>query len=86
MKHFILIALVFLLYINTLGHDFVLDDGIVISENKFVKEGVRGIPDILSKDSFYGFFKKEGKDKLVAGGRYRPMSMVMFIVVSKFPE
>ncbi len=82
----VLIALVFLLYINTLGHDFVLDDGIVISENKFVKEGVRGIPDILSKDSFYGFFKKEGKDKLVAGGRYRPMSMVMFAIVYQLFE
>jgi hypothetical protein len=82
----IIAALVFLLYVNTLGHEFVLDDGIVITENKFVKQGIKGIPDILSKDSFYGFFKKQGKDKLVAGGRYRPMSMVLFAVVYQLFE
>lgn len=82
----ILAALVLVLYVNTLGHQFVLDDGIVITENKFVKQGIKGIPDILSKDSFYGFFKKQGKDKLVAGGRYRPMSIVLFAIVYQFFE
>lgn len=74
------------LYANTLGHDFVLDDGIVITENKFVKKGISGISDLLSKDSFYGFFKKEGKEKLVAGGRYRPMSMILFSMVYELVE
>ncbi len=80
--HKILIGVfAFVLYANTLGHGFVLDDGIVITENKFVKDGLKGIPDLLSKDSFYGFFKKEGKEKLVAGGRYRPMSLIFFAVI-----
>jgi protein O-mannosyl-transferase len=77
----VIVVFAFVLYANTLGHEFVLDDGIVITENKFVKEGIKGIPDILSKDSFYGFFKKQGKEKLVAGGRYRPMSLVLFAIV-----
>ncbi|MBK6545270.1 MAG: glycosyltransferase family 39 protein [Saprospiraceae bacterium] len=76
-----LVLFSFLLYVNTLGHEFVLDDGIVITENKFVKSGISGISNILTKDSFYGFFKKEGKEKLVAGGRYRPMSLIFFAIL-----
>jgi len=64
-----------LLYVNTLGHGFVLDDKIVITENQFTKQGVSGIKDIFTHDSMTGFF---GKDKnLVAGGRYRPLSMAV---------
>ena len=64
-----------LLYVNTLGHEFVLDDKIVITENQFTKQGVSGIKDIFTHDSMTGFF---GKDKnLVAGGRYRPLSMAV---------
>jgi Tfp pilus assembly protein PilF len=77
----ILVFFAFILYANTLGHEFVLDDGVVITENKFVKKGFAGIPDLLTKDSFYGFFKKQGKDKLVSGGRYRPMSMLLFAIL-----
>ncbi|MFZ1296685.1 MAG: hypothetical protein WAT16_01480, partial [Saprospiraceae bacterium] len=67
-----LFILTFVLYANTLGHEFALDDGIVIKENKHVKQGISGIPDLFSKHSFHGFFKKSGKEKVVAGGRYRP--------------
>ncbi len=67
-----------LLYVGTLGHGYVLDDAIVISENVLTQQGLAGIPDIFSHDSFYGFFQQEGKDKLVAGGRYRPLSLAMF--------
>ena len=65
----ILFSFTFLLYANTLGHEFALDDGIVIKENKHVKKGISGIPEIFSKHSFHGFFKKSGKEKVVAGGR-----------------
>jgi tetratricopeptide (TPR) repeat protein len=73
-----LFVLSFLLYANTLGHDYALDDAIVIYDNMFVEQGVSGIPGILSKDTFFGFFKEEGKAALVAGGRYRPFSLVLF--------
>lgn len=74
----IIFALSFLLYANTLSHDFCQDDAIVITDNMFTTEGVAGIKGILSYDTFYGFFKDAGKAQLVAGGRYRPFTLVMF--------
>lgn len=76
-----LFLLTFVLYANTLGHEFALDDGIVIKENKHVKQGISGIPDLFSKHSFHGFFKKSGKEKVVAGGRYRPMTLAFFACI-----
>lgn len=70
----------FLVYANTLTHQYTQDDAIVVYENMFTTDGVSGIPGILTKDTFFGFFKKEGKDKLVAGGRYRPLTLVMFAI------
>ncbi len=79
--HYILIAaLAFVLYANTLGHDYCQDDAIVIKENMYTTQGLKGIPGILNKDTFYGFFKKDGKQALVHGGRYRPLTLVLFAV------
>jgi tetratricopeptide (TPR) repeat protein len=72
------------LYLNTLTHDFALDDAIVIYDNMFTTEGISGWGGILSHDTFYGFFKEEGKDKLVSGGRYRPLSMLVFAMIYEF--
>jgi protein O-mannosyl-transferase len=69
-----------MVYINTLGHDYALDDAIVITENMFTQDGLSGIPGLLKYDTFYGFFKEAGKAQLVAGGRYRPLTPVMFAV------
>ncbi len=65
-------------YSNTLMHQYAQDDAIVIYDNMYTKQGLKGIPGIWSKDTFFGFFKKEGKAQLVSGGRYRPMTLVMF--------
>ena len=79
--HKLLIFVVaFLLYANTLTHEYTQDDAIVIYDNMFTTKGFSGIPGILKYDTFFGFFKVEGKDKLVAGGRYRPLTLVMFAV------
>ncbi len=69
-----------LLYVNTFRHDYTLDDAIVITENMFTEKGIEGIPGLLKYDTFYGFFKDPSKARLVAGGRYRPMTPVMFAV------
>ena len=74
----IIAAVSFLLYANTLTHDFCQDDAIVITDNMFTQQGVSGIPSILKYDTFYGFFKEAGKANLVAGGRYRPFSLILF--------
>lgn len=66
------------LYASSLSFDFTLDDAIVIYDNEFTKKGLNGIPDILSHDTFRGFFKVDGKDQLVSGGRYRPLTLIIF--------
>jgi tetratricopeptide (TPR) repeat protein len=68
------------IYVNTLGHDYTQDDAIVIYENMFTQKGVSGISGLLTEDTFFGFFKERGKEKLVSGGRYRPFTPIMFAV------
>jgi len=76
LPHLIIIAFSFVLYCNTLFYDYTLDDLIVIKENAFTKKGIEGLPGIFRYDSFTGFF---GVQKtLVAGGRYRPLSIATF--------
>ncbi len=77
-----LIIVVLLLNVNTLKNQYALDDAIVITQNQHVKKGIRGISDIFTTDTFQGFFGQQ-KD-LVAGGRYRPLSLVMFAIEYQF--
>ena len=70
----------FVIYGNTIQHDYTQDDAIVIYDNEYTTQGIAGIPGILKYDTFRGFFKVEGKDKLVSGGRYRPLTLVMFAI------
>jgi tetratricopeptide (TPR) repeat protein len=79
--HLLIIAISsFLLYANTFGNDYAQDDAIVITENMYTQEGFSGISGLLTKDTFFGFFKVEGKESLVAGGRYRPLSLITFAI------
>ncbi len=75
-NYWIFILFGFILYGNTLFHDFALDDAIVITENQFTKKGFSGIWNQLTNDQFMGFYGE--KKELVSGGRYRPLSMVLF--------
>lgn len=77
----LIFAFAFLLYANTLLHGFVLDDAIVITDNMYTQQGIKGIGGILSNDTFFGFFKVEGKETLVTGGRYRPMTLILFALI-----
>ena len=77
---YVLAIFAFLLYANTFTHDYTQDDAIVIYDNMYTQKGFAGIPGLLTKDTFHGFFKTEGKDKLVSGGRYRPLTPVMFAI------
>ena len=74
----LLFAISAAVYVNTLGHDFALDDAIVITGNEYTKQGLAGIDEHLTRDSFTGFFGNE-RD-LVMGGRYRPMSLIFFSI------
>ena len=78
----ILAALAAVLYANTLGCDYTWDDAIVITNNDFTKSADFG--NIFTKDTFHGFFKQ--KKNLVAGGRYRPLTLAMFAVEYQIME
>lgn len=74
-----LVILVFVLYANTIGHDYALDDKMVIQNNEFTQQGIKGIPKILSTDMMAGMFGEDSQ--IVQGGRYRPLSMVSFLLL-----
>ncbi len=70
---YILPAFAFILYFNTLGHDYALDDFAVITENRFTQKGLAGIPEIVSSAYW------AGKDE-VYNVLYRPLSVVTFAI------
>lgn len=61
----------FLVYANTLGHQWCLDDYSLIIDNWVTKKGWDGIPVHLSHDYRYGYWN-------AVGDLYRPLSPVMF--------
>lgn len=74
----IIAGLALLLYANTFGHQYAFDDHIVITGNRYTLDGFGGIWGILSEDSFAGFLGDNSAT--VAGGRYRPLSLVSFAI------
>ena len=82
--HF-LFGLSILLYANTLGHGFVLDDEVVLTQNSYVQQGTSGIGKLFSEDTFAGYLKSKGvSGQIITGGRYRPLSLVFFALVVQF--
>ncbi len=71
--YFFVILFSFLLYANTINHDFTVDDGTVIANNSFTKKGVDGIKDIFTNSYRAGFWDRKE-------GLYRPLSVAMFAI------
>ncbi|MBA3705736.1 MAG: tetratricopeptide repeat protein [Bacteroidetes bacterium] len=78
----VIILFCFILYGNTIPNDYALDDAMVITSNQYTQKGFDGIKNIFLYDSFKGF--NENMLNGVAGGRYRPLSMVTFAVEHAF--
>lgn len=78
----LLFTIACLVYANTIPNKWAVDDGIIIHQNKFVQKGVKGIPDIVKKDAFAGFYNKD--INAVEGGRYRPLSQIFFALNAEF--
>lgn len=74
----VLMLVSFILYYQCIAYDYILDDLMVITGNSFTKKGFGGIWDIMTTESFEGYFG-ERKD-LVQGNRYRPLSIVTFAI------
>ena len=78
----------FVLYVNTSTFDYALDDKIVIVSNQITTQGFGGIVDHFRYDLMDGFWAAQygvpveelNKSSLVAGGRYRPLSLVTFCI------
>lgn len=67
-----------ILYGRTYSFDYTLDDQIVYSKNRFVDKGFGGIKEIMTKETFAGYFKDQ--QNLLSGSRYRPLSVVTFAI------
>ncbi|MFN6039783.1 MAG: ArnT family glycosyltransferase, partial [Bacteroidota bacterium] len=74
----LLAAISFGIYYNSIWNENALDDGIIIQKNEFVLQGAKGIGKILTKDSYYSFYRQMNAEDQLAGGRYRPLSVVSF--------
>lgn len=68
------IALCFLIYGNTINHDFALDDKIVISENKNVQRGFAAIPSIFTHTTDFGYVDSK------EGTAYRPIPLMSYAI------
>ncbi len=59
-----------------------MDDAVVITHNKFVEKGIKGIPEIINQDFFKGW--ESSDDNELSGGRYRPFSLIIFALEYQF--
>ncbi|MBN8703272.1 MAG: DUF1736 domain-containing protein [Bacteroidetes bacterium] len=67
----------FLLYANTIPNEYALDDVAVIQQNKFTKQGIAGIPEMLTTFYWQGFWD-------LNAGLYRPLSLITFALDYQF--
>jgi tetratricopeptide (TPR) repeat protein len=72
----VIFSFAFLLYSNTINHDYALDDTGAIQQNENVKKGLAGIPDILKMDLW--------EQSEVRLGYYRPLSLITFAIEYEF--
>lgn len=69
----IIFASAFLLYANTLQHDYSLDDDIYTKKNRFIQQGFSAMPDIFNKGSLVGFNNANESN-------YRPLVLFNFML------
>lgn len=74
----------FVFYITSINGEYALDDGIIIHQNDHVIKGVRGIKDIMTRDAYESFYRRMCATDQLAGGRYRPLSVVSFALEQQF--
>ncbi len=72
----VLAVLGFALYINTFGHQYALDDIAAVTQNLFVRAGLKGIPDLL-RTEFWHFSN-------ISLGYYRPLSLITFALEQQY--
>ena len=63
----------FLLYANTLNHEYTIDDLIVVTSNEMTQQGVGAIPDIFKHSYMFGYNGREDES-------YRPLTLATFAI------
>ena len=82
---FIVIILLGLIFnLTSLYNEYALDDGIIIHQNDHVIKGISGIKGIMTKDAYESFYRRMNATDQLAGGRYRPLSVVSFAIEQEF--
>lgn len=82
--HYLIYAIIIILsiglYSNTIKHEYLFDDPIVVTLNKFTtnEDFGYGIKKIMTTDAFAGIFGGHGG--IIQGGRYRPLSIITFAI------
>lgn len=66
-----------LLYANTIPNLYAVDDRVVIKDNPYVMQGLKGIPDVFTSDVFH---LKKNMDI----DCYRPLSVITFSIENQF--
>ena len=70
---FLLGMVSFAVYLNTLWNGFVMDDVMVLKENRMVLKGLSAIPELLTTPHMRGYL-------IIPNDLYRPLSLVMFAI------
>jgi len=73
LPYLIIVLLGLGLYVNTVGHDYALDDYSIILENTVTRQGVSALPEIFSTPYRYGYYSGQGE-------LYRPIPKAMFAI------
>lgn len=77
----IILALIgLILYANTFTHEAAFDDRMAITDNEYVQSGIAGTGDILTKDAYQSYLEHRQGSNQLAGGRYRPLSLITFAI------
>ena len=80
----ILAVIGFVFYCNTFSNESAFDDRMAIVDNEYVQQGFAGIPSILSKDAYQSYLEHRNGSNQLAGGRYRPLSLITFAIEQQF--
>jgi tetratricopeptide (TPR) repeat protein len=76
----VIIVVGVLFYWNTTKDYYALDDDIIMRQNLYVQKGISGIPEILGNDAYQSYYDGQHAGQQLAGGRYRPLSVVTFAI------
>lgn len=69
-----IVVISFMIYGNTISHDYVLDDKMVISENDNVQRGFAAIPSLFTHTTDFGYVDNK------EGTAYRPLTQMSYAI------